>query len=128
MEQAKVRRQFGAHIYRWRKHRLQLINDSQKTVASRLKSGNSLQFSNEISSQDRVCQANDGEFAVCAAIYTDAWNLAFLEHQRAICVVDIEAEVVDDLILVTIIDQRIIGYISIWEPEWFIHHLYISIP
>ena len=73
-----------------------------------------------------IRQSNDGEFTVCAAIYTDAWNFAFPEHQRAISVVDFEAEVVDDLTLVAVIDRRIIGYIAIWEPEWFIHHLYID--
>ena len=67
-----------------------------------------------------------GEHADCADIYTSAWNLAFPDYQRAICVEEFETEIVEDSTLVAVIDQRVIGYISIWEPEWFIHHLYVD--
>ena len=67
-----------------------------------------------------------GEHAVCADIYTNAWNLAFPDYQRTIFIEEFESEVIEDFTLVAVIDQRIIGYISIWEPEWFIHHLYVD--
>jgi GNAT superfamily N-acetyltransferase len=30
-----------------------------------------------------------------------------------------------ELTLVAALDERISGYISIWQPDWFVHHLYV---
>ena len=66
------------------------------------------------------------EHSVCAVIYNNAWNFALASAHRTISVVDFEREIDGELTLVAIVDERIVGYISIWEPDWFIHHLYVD--
>ena len=46
--------------------------------------------------------------------------------QRTISVDDFERESEGELTFVAITGGIVRGYISIWEPEWFVHHLYVD--
>lgn len=66
------------------------------------------------------------EHSVCARIYEQAWNVALPDHQRTISINDFRNEIEGELTLVAVFDGQIMGYISIWQPDWFIHHLYVD--
>ncbi|MFT4799412.1 MAG: hypothetical protein ACJAYE_000244 [Candidatus Azotimanducaceae bacterium] len=53
----------------------------------------------------------------CANIFADAWNSALPALQRSIRVDVFDMETKEELTLVAIIDERISGYVSIWEPD-----------
>ena len=74
----------------------------------------------------RIRTAIPRDYAICASIYESAWNLALPGAQRSIGVRELENETADELTLVGVIDETVCGYISIWEPDWFIHHLYVD--
>lgn len=67
-----------------------------------------------------------GEYAACAVIYADAWNGVLPAVPSKISEVDFQAETEGERILVGILDGQIVGYVSIWEPDSFIHHLYVG--
>lgn len=73
-----------------------------------------------------VRAATSSEHGYCAAIYGKAWNLALPDAQRTIGLADFESEVEGERILVAVLNEQIVGYVSIWEPDWFIHHLYVD--
>ena len=73
-----------------------------------------------------IRQVESSEHIDCTNIYTNAWNTALPNAQRTISVIDFEREVEGELTLVATVDERILGYISIWTPDWFIHHLYVD--
>ncbi|MEZ9949880.1 GNAT family N-acetyltransferase [Vibrio breoganii] len=39
---------------------------------------------------------------------------------------DFEKDTEGETILLAVLDEKAIGFISIWEPENFVHHLYVS--
>ena len=65
------------------------------------------------------------EHKTCARIYASAWNLALPDAQREIGLDEFKSEIAGELTLVATLDEQIVGYVSIWEPDWFIHHLYV---
>ena len=66
------------------------------------------------------------EHATCTMIHANAWNGALPAYQRKISVADFEGETEGEQIFVGILNGQIVAYISIWEPDWFIHHLYVD--
>ncbi len=74
----------------------------------------------------RIRTIAPGEQGICASIYTRAWNGAMPAVPRNVSVDDFASETEGELTLVGVQDETIIGYVSIWEPEWFIHQLYID--
>jgi ribosomal protein S18 acetylase RimI-like enzyme len=73
-----------------------------------------------------VRPATTNEHRYCAAIYAEAWKLALPDTQRTISLADFKSEVEGERVLVAALNERIVGYVSIWEPDWFIHHLYVD--
>ena len=67
-----------------------------------------------------------GEHAACAIIHINAWNSAFSDFPRKIDLADFERETEGERILVGLLNGQIVAYASIWEPDWFIHHLYVD--
>ena len=67
-----------------------------------------------------------GEHSLCARIYHDAWNNALPDILRFISPTDIESETQGERIFVGVLDKEISGYVSVWEPDCFIHHLYVD--
>ena len=65
-------------------------------------------------------------FDACARIYADAWNRSLPGVPRQISTDDFKNEVDGELTLVATENGEVVGYISIWEPNWFIHHLYVK--
>ncbi|MFA0069598.1 GNAT family N-acetyltransferase [Vibrio breoganii] len=39
---------------------------------------------------------------------------------------DFEKDTEGETVLLAVLDEKAIGFISIWEPENFVHHLYVS--
>jgi len=74
----------------------------------------------------KIRPINDGEQADCAQIYGDAWNSVLPRSPRKIDQATFRAETEGELVLVATLDQRVRGYLSLWEPDWFIHHLYVA--
>ena len=35
-------------------------------------------------------------------------------------------ETLDETVLVAVLGERVVGFVAIWEPESFIHHLYVQ--
>jgi len=69
---------------------------------------------------------NSSEQPICAGIYESAWNSAMPHSKRQINVAEFRNEVEGELTYGSLIRDRLCGYISIWKPDWFIHHLYID--
>lgn len=46
--------------------------------------------------------------------------------RRAISMDEFESETHEDDVLVAFLNGRIAGYIALYKPEWFVHHLYID--
>ena len=66
------------------------------------------------------------EYAICADLYCKAWNFALPKVQRSIGVVDFEHEVEGEAIFLARRDEHVVGYLAVWEPDWFVHHLYVD--
>ena len=66
------------------------------------------------------------DYPACASIYAEAWNEALPEIPRSISTKAFQNEISGELVFVAAIGKRIAGYISVWKPDWFIHHLYVS--
>jgi GNAT superfamily N-acetyltransferase len=49
-------------------------------------------------------------------------------RQRQIGVANFRDEVAGELIFGSLIGYQLCGYISIWQPNWFVHHLYVDPP
>lgn len=62
----------------------------------------------------------------CAEIYCDAWNDAMPHVRRSISIDEFERETEEDDILVALLNGQIVGYIAFYEPEYFVHHLFID--
>ena len=62
----------------------------------------------------------------CAEIYTDAWDIAHPNVPRQIDVAYFRRETEGELTLVATYLGVVEAYISIWEADWFIHHLYVD--
>lgn len=77
-------------------------------------------------SKFEVREIAPSEHAACATIYASAWNGALPAAPRVISSADFEGETEGERILVGILNGQIAGYVSIWEPDWFIHHLYVD--
>lgn len=62
----------------------------------------------------------------CAEIYSDAWNGAMPHACRSISMDEFESETEEDDIFVALLNGQIVGYIALYEPEFFVHHLFID--
>ena len=67
-----------------------------------------------------------GEQTRCARIYHDAWNSALPGKPRVISSADLESETQGERMFVGVLDKEVAGFVSLWEPDCFIHHLYVD--
>ena len=72
----------------------------------------------------RKAEAND--LQACTHIYANGWNTARPDIPRRISLRDFQSETEGELILVAVRGGQILGFVSIWEPDWFIHLLYVD--
>jgi ribosomal protein S18 acetylase RimI-like enzyme len=63
----------------------------------------------------------------CVAIFERAWNAGHPYSPRTINAADFAAETADETILVAE-DERghVLGFVSLYKPECFVHHLYVD--
>jgi len=62
----------------------------------------------------------------CAAILEAAWNAALPDAPRNIDAEQFATETVDELVLVAVANEGVIGFASIYAPDSFLHHLYVD--
>ena len=65
----------------------------------------------------KIRKVETKEYRTCARIYASAWNRALPEVQREIGIDDFRIEIAGELTLVATLDNQIVGFISIWEPD-----------
>ncbi len=65
------------------------------------------------------------EINTCADIFSSAWNQIFPNQPRRVTVQEFSELTKDELILIALINKKVVGFIAIYEPESFIHHLFI---
>ena len=73
-----------------------------------------------------LCKALPKHSADCAKIYERAWNTALPDYRRTISEEEFLAETGGETTIVALQDAEVMGYISIWEPDCFIHHIYVD--
>ena len=66
------------------------------------------------------------DFEACSLISTHAWNLALPAYQRHVSIGNLHDEIENDIVIVAARGSEIIGFASIFEPEWFIHLLFVE--
>ena len=59
-------------------------------------------------------------------IYVSGWNTARLDTPRQISAKDFQSETDGELIAVAVRGRTIVGFISVEEPDWFIHLLNVD--
>jgi len=74
----------------------------------------------------RIREAEPDDYSRCAEIYTEGWNSALPEQSRSIEPTEFVRETSGEKIFVALSGRKIVGYVSIWKQDWFIHHLYID--
>lgn len=67
-----------------------------------------------------------GEEAACADILTRAWNSAMPSKPRFVTAEQFLAETEGECVLVAHCQAHIAGFVSIWMPDAFVHHLYVD--
>ena len=73
-----------------------------------------------------IRQATWADHARCAEIQTAAWNLAIPSHTRVVSLAEFRAQTQGEQIDLVVAQGKIAGFISVWEPDWFVHHLYVD--
>ncbi|QPJ65264.1 MAG: GNAT family N-acetyltransferase [Candidatus Nitrohelix vancouverensis] len=74
----------------------------------------------------RIRLAIPADFETCALIFTRAWNCSLPEKPKQVTVDDIILLTEGELVHVAERGGKVAGFISVWEPESFIHHLYVD--
>jgi GNAT superfamily N-acetyltransferase len=72
----------------------------------------------------RHFEAADQE--VCAAIFDRAWHAGHAYAPRTIDAGTFRTETEGERILVAAADGEVVGFVSVFEPQRFVHHLYIE--
>lgn len=72
----------------------------------------------------RCMATNEGP--VCATIYTNAWNVALPHAPRQISPEDFAKETQGEQIFVATTGAGVVGFLSLWVADSFIHHLYVA--
>ena len=64
--------------------------------------------------------------ANCIRIFDRAWNSGHPYAPRQINLASFEAETKGETLFVAEADNRIVGFVSIYLPQSFVHHLYVD--
>lgn len=59
-------------------------------------------------------------------MYRKAWNAGLPGSQRSISVADFKRETDGELVFLARVNKTIAGYVSVWQADWFVHHLYVD--
>jgi len=66
------------------------------------------------------------DYQRCSEIFQRAWNLAFPTAVQPVRAEQLMKETTDERMLVAEKDSTVVGFASIFEPESFLHHLYVD--
>jgi GNAT superfamily N-acetyltransferase len=80
----------------------------------------------ESSNKFSVREATAPELAICAEILCSAWNSALPSRPRRVGIEVFRDQTLDELLLVAAIQDDPVGFISLWKPSWFVHHLFVE--
>ena len=69
---------------------------------------------------------DSADAASCAQIFDRAWNAGHPYAPRAIDVATFEAETRDERVIVACEGEHLIGFVALYEPGRFVHHLYVD--
>jgi len=73
-----------------------------------------------------IRELQPGEEAACAAILTRAWNAAMPSQPRFVNAQQFLVETEGERVFVAHRTSEISGFVSIWMPDAFVHHLYVD--
>lgn len=69
---------------------------------------------------------NDSDLETIAALYNDARKPIDCFVTDPVTATGMKMLLIDEEIQLATMDGRVIGFVSVWKPEKFIHHLYVS--
>jgi ribosomal protein S18 acetylase RimI-like enzyme len=72
----------------------------------------------------RPAVAEDHE--ICARILTEAWLSALPNWPRQVGLIAFREQTHGELLFVSACERRLAGFISVWQQEWFVHHLFVD--
>ncbi len=67
-----------------------------------------------------------GDAEACAAIFDRAWHAGHPYAPRAIDVIVLAAETEGERLFVAEVAGEIAGFVTLYEPQSFVHHLYVD--
>ena len=73
-----------------------------------------------------VREATSDDHAICARILTQAWVSALPTRRRKVGLAEFREQTEGELLFVAACKRSVVGFISIWEQEWFVHHLFVD--
>ncbi len=73
-----------------------------------------------------VREATPADHAACADILGRAWNSSLPTRPRLVGIDEFREQTRGELLLVAVRGHTVAGFISVWEPDWFIHHLFVE--
>jgi ribosomal protein S18 acetylase RimI-like enzyme len=74
----------------------------------------------------RVREATPLDLAACAEILVRAWSSALPNRPRRVALDDFREQTGGELLLVATLERDPVGFISVWSPVWFVHHLFVD--
>lgn len=80
----------------------------------------------ESASTVRIREATTSEHAICAQILTSAWNSTSPSRPRRVTIHEFREQTLGEILLVATSEDGVVGFISVWRPSWFVHHLFID--
>lgn len=73
-----------------------------------------------------IREATASDHVVCAEILTRAWRSALPTRPRRVDLGEFRRQTLGELLLVAVVADEVVAFISIWQPDWFVHHLFVD--
>lgn len=73
-----------------------------------------------------IRELRHGDEAICADIFSRAWNTAMPNRRRLVSAEEFLSETEGERVFVAHRKTRIMGFLSIWMTDAFVHHLYVD--
>jgi len=66
------------------------------------------------------------DHAACAGILAESWLSALPSRRRNVGLAEFRDQTEGELLLVAVLEPDVVGFISLWTKEWFVHHLFVD--